>query len=70
MTTQWQVMTGEDTVIVIDEDRVGEAEALDRVRDLADLLTGMGPGVALGRMQAVDRTDLEVAGLHGNLCCC
>lgn len=59
-------VTGEYTILVVHQDRVGEAEALDGVRDLADLRTAVGSWVALGRAQVADRTALEVAVLHGH----
>jgi len=34
-------MPGDDLVIIVDEDRIGEAEPGDAVGDLADLLFGM-----------------------------
>jgi hypothetical protein len=37
---------GDDLVIIADQHRVGEAEPLDAVGDLLDLLLGMGAGIA------------------------
>src|SRR5262249_44748843 len=39
-------VTSEDLVISIDQNRVGEAEALDAVGDLPDLFPRMSPGVS------------------------
>jgi len=36
---------GDDLVVIADQDRVGEAELLDTVRDLSDLLLGMAAGI-------------------------
>ena len=44
-------VAGEDRVLAVDQDRVGEAELLDAVGDLPDLLPGMGSRVALVRFQ-------------------
>ena len=38
-------MAGEDPVLIVDQDRIGEAEGLDTLGDLADLLSGMGPRI-------------------------
>jgi hypothetical protein len=39
-------MTGDDQVIIIDQDRIVESEALDALRDLLDLLRRMGSCIA------------------------
>ena len=56
-------MPGDDLVVIADQDRVGEAELLDAVGDLPDLLLGMGAGVSRVRPQACDRHGLDRKGL-------
>ena len=38
-------VTGDDLPVIIDQDRIAEAELRDAVRDLADLLLRMRPGI-------------------------
>ncbi|WP_456780935.1 hypothetical protein [Bradyrhizobium sp. USDA 3315] len=44
-------MPCDDAIVVIDQDRVGESEPLDRLGDLGDLLLGMGAGVIGARVK-------------------
>jgi hypothetical protein len=53
-------MPGNDLVIVIDQNRVVEAEPLDALRNLLDLLERMGAGIARIRSQRVGRSVFEV----------
>ena len=39
-------MSGDDEVCAVDQDRIGEAKALDAARDLFDLFSAMGAGIA------------------------
>lgn len=55
-------MPGDDPALIIDQDGIGEAEALNRVRDLADLLATMGSGVAFGGLEAVQGSVFDGAG--------
>jgi hypothetical protein len=59
-------VTSEDLVISIDQNRVGEAEALDAVGDLPDLFPGMSPGVSGIGAKVRDRFfgDVLVDGGH------
>lgn len=64
-------MSGDDAVSVVDQDRVGEAEALDASGDLLDLLSRMGSGVATIGAQVGGRKQLhrrrQGRGVHGNV---
>jgi hypothetical protein len=57
-------MPGDDFVVIVDEDRIGEAEPGDAVGDLPDLLFGMRAGIAGKRLQARDRHRLDGQGFH------
>jgi hypothetical protein len=57
-------MSGDDLVIITDQDRIGEAELPDAVGDLPDLLLGMGTGIPGTGSQAGDRHRLNDHGLH------
>ncbi len=57
-------MPGDDFVVIVDEDRIGEAEPGDAVGDLPDLLFGMRAGIAGKRPQARDRHRLDGQGFH------
>jgi hypothetical protein len=57
-------MSRKDRAVLIDEHRVGEAEGLDRLRDLAQLLLGMGPGILCPRPQAAWVEMFDVALSH------
>jgi len=57
-------MAGDDFVIVVDEDRIGEAEPGDAVGNLPDLLFGMCAGIARKRPQARDSHRLDGRGFH------
>jgi hypothetical protein len=48
-------MSGNNLVVVADEDRIGEPELADAVGDLSDLTPGMCSGVTRVRPQACDR---------------
>lgn len=48
-------MSGDDLVIIADQHRIGEAELLDAVGDLPELLLRVGAGVSRVRSQACDR---------------
>jgi hypothetical protein len=48
-------MPGDDLAVIADQHRIGEAEPLDAVGDLPDLLLGVGPGVSRIGSQTVDR---------------
>jgi hypothetical protein len=39
-------MAGQDGIVVVNEDRVGEAEVLDALRQLSDLALGVGASIA------------------------
>ncbi|GJD81227.1 hypothetical protein NBEOAGPD_4473 [Methylobacterium gregans] len=52
-------VAGDDDAVVVREDRVGEAEALDRGRELRDLLVGMGARVAVVAAQGAHLDDLD-----------
>jgi hypothetical protein len=54
-------VAGDDLVIIADQDRIGEAEALNAVGDLPDLILGMEAGVFRERPQTCDGHRL-----HGN----
>jgi len=44
-------VTGDDLLVIIDQDRIAEAELRNAVRDLADLLLRMRPGIVRVRPQ-------------------
>jgi len=48
-------MAGENCIVIVNQERVGEAKLPDAVGDLPDLLPGMGSGIAGMRPQARDR---------------
>jgi hypothetical protein len=52
-------VSGDDLVFIADQDRVGEAEALDAPGDLRDLLLRVGAGVARIGAQARNRHLLD-----------
>jgi hypothetical protein len=52
-------VSGDDLVFIADQDRVGEAEALDAPGDLRDLLLRVGAGVARTGAQAGNRHLVE-----------
>jgi len=47
-------MASDDFIIIADENRVGEAEALDAVGDLPNLLPRMGARVTRVRLEAFE----------------
>jgi hypothetical protein len=53
-------MAGNDLTVLSDQNRIGEAELPDAVRDLPDLLLGMGSGIAGMRPQAHDRHRFDI----------
>src|SRR3546814_2239233 len=57
-------VAGDDAVLVVDQDRVGEAEAGDAVGDLADLLLRMGPRVGRPRPQGRGRSEEQTSELQ------
>ncbi len=46
-------MSGDDRVVSVDEDRIGEAESGDAAGNLPDLLFGMSAGIARRRATAI-----------------
>jgi hypothetical protein len=48
-------MTGNDIMIIVDQDRIGEAKASDAIGNLPDLLLAMRPWVVLVRLQFCKR---------------
>jgi hypothetical protein len=58
-------VTGDDLIVVADQHRVREPEALDAAGDLLDLLLRVGGGVGSVRAQARDALGLNGHGLHG-----
>ena len=58
-------VAGEDAIVSIDQDRIGEAEAADAVGDLSDLLARMDAGVARPGTQLIEGQGFEKAGGHG-----
>ena len=54
-------MAGDDAVLIIDQNRIGKAKALNAIGDLADLLSRVGPGIRLIRQQLLDRYKYDVA---------
>ena len=60
-------MPGDDLVVIADQDRVGEAELLDTVRDLSDLLLGMAAGIlAVGCRKPA--TGIGATAMDGMIC--
>jgi hypothetical protein len=57
-------MAGEDAVFAVDQDRIGEAEATNALRDLTGLLARMGSGVARPWPELVKRNNFNKAGGH------
>jgi hypothetical protein len=55
-------VAGDDGAVPIDQDRVREAEGLDRPGDLADLFFAVGAGVSAPRGQRRDRAGLDLQG--------
>lgn len=53
-------MTGNDLLLFVDKDWIAEAEALDALGDLADLLPGVGARVSRVRPQLADKDVLDV----------
>ena len=53
-------VAGDDLALVADQHRVGEAEALDAVGDLTDLLPRMAPRIARIGSQRVHRQHLDL----------
>ena len=56
-------MSGDDAVLPIEQNRIGEAEFLDAFGDLLDLFSTVGPCVSVVRFQSGDRKigDREIA---------
>ena len=56
-------MARDDAIAPVDQDRVGEAEGPDALRDLPDLLARVGTGVALEGLERVNVTagDIQAA---------
>jgi hypothetical protein len=54
-------MAGNDLAGIVDKDRVSEAEALDAVSNLPDLLFRMGAGVGLVGGESAERYGLDAA---------
>jgi hypothetical protein len=57
-------MPGDDFVLIVDEDRIGEAEPGDAVGNLPDLFFGMCAGIVRRWPQARDRHPLDGQGFH------
>src|SRR5437870_5201821 len=58
-------MTGDDLMIVADQNRVGKPKPLDAVGDLADLLARMGTRIASIGSQIRNGYSFDRHGLHG-----
>jgi hypothetical protein len=50
-------MPSDDLAVIADQHRIGEAEPLDAVGDLPDLLFGVSPGIAGVRPQGATSID-------------
>ena len=57
-------MAGDDLAVVADQHRIGEAEPLDAVGDLPNLLLGMGAGIAGVGPQPCDTHSLNGDWIH------
>jgi hypothetical protein len=57
-------MSGDDLVIIADQHRIGEAELLNAIGNLPDLLLGMGTRIPCIGSQACDRQRFNDHGLH------
>ena len=57
-------MAGDDLVIIADQHRIGEAELLNAIGNLPDLLLGMGTRIPCIGSQACDRQRFNDHGLH------
>ena len=55
-------MSGNNTVVAVDDDRIDEAELTERGAKLIDLLRGMGTGIVLIGDQFVQRDELKLGG--------
>jgi hypothetical protein len=55
-------MAGDDHPLVIDDDRVGEAELADRGSDLLDLLFTVCTGIAFRGPDSSERTQFHLEG--------
>ncbi len=58
-------MSGDDPVVAVDEDRIGEAESGDAAGNLPDLFFGVGAGVARRRATAIG--SIGVGFMSGSL---
>jgi hypothetical protein len=56
----------DDAISLVDQDRIDEAELLDAVGDLLDLLLGMGTGIARIRLEIRDGDMLDLKAVHDN----
>jgi hypothetical protein len=53
-------VTGEDGQLIVDQDRVAKAKALNRISDLANLSFGMGTRILPPPAQGIDRGLLNL----------